>query len=183
LFDIITSRDFLEKLEADFEDFRKEPHSARLALNCVITAFHLYEWAWGDWLKTDYATWKILGIRDDKSFLAWIDNACVWFRAIQDLTNGTKHFATPSFRTEFVVSPPYVYDKPATEWDEGYPKPYVIDGGKGHLLIDNGPGTGPHRWKTAAALIDAVVRFWREFFARYHPDPDVRAGIREWRLQ
>jgi hypothetical protein len=34
MFDIITSHDFLEKLEADFDDLMREPHSARLALNC-----------------------------------------------------------------------------------------------------------------------------------------------------
>jgi hypothetical protein len=48
--------------------------------------------------------------------------------------------------------------------------------------IDFGPGTGPHRWQTAGALIDAVVRFWREFFFRYHPDPDVRGEVRDYRL-
>jgi hypothetical protein len=47
MFDIITSRDFLAKLEADWDDFMKEPHSARLALNCAITAFHLHEWVIG----------------------------------------------------------------------------------------------------------------------------------------
>ena len=42
MFDIITSRDFLAKLEADFADFEKEPGSARLALNCAITGYHLH---------------------------------------------------------------------------------------------------------------------------------------------
>jgi hypothetical protein len=108
MFDITTSRDFLEKLEADFDDFMKEPNAARLALNCALTAYHLHEWVWGDWLKTDYATWKTLRIRDKDSFLAWIDTACPWFSTIQELANGTKHFGpAPSFSTEFVVSPPY----------------------------------------------------------------------------
>jgi hypothetical protein len=182
MFDMTTSRDFLWKLEADFDDFMEEPHSARLAVNCALTAYHLHEWVWGDWLKADYATWKSLGIRDKESFLAWIDKACPWFSTIQELANGTKHFGAPSFTTEFAVSPPYVYGEPATEWDEGSPKPYVADGGKGHLLIDFGPGTGSHRWQTAGMLIDAVVRFWREFFFRYHPDPDVRGKVRDYRL-
>jgi len=183
MFNIITSRDFLWKLEADFDEFAKEPHSTRLALNCALTAYHLHEWVWGDWLKTDYATWKKLGIRDKDSFLAWIDKACPWFSTIQELTNGTKHFRATTFSTEFAVSPLYVYGEPATEYDQGYPKPYVADGGKGHLLIDFGRDTGPHRWQIAGALIDAVVRFWREFFFRYHPDPDIRGEVRDWRLQ
>jgi|ERR1700733_6012600 hypothetical protein len=105
-----------------------------------------------------------------------------WFCTIQEFANGTKHFGAPSFRTEFVVSPPYTYGEPADEWDEGYPKPYVADGGKGHLLLDYGPGTGPHRWQTAAALIDAVVCFWRQFFYLYHPNLNVRAEVRDYRL-
>jgi len=60
MFDIITSRDFLAKLEADYTDFKAQPDSARHALNRIITAYHLHEWIWGDWLKTDYATWKKL---------------------------------------------------------------------------------------------------------------------------
>jgi hypothetical protein len=61
MFNITTCRDFHSKLSADFDDFAKEQDSARLALNCIITAYHLHEWVWGDWLKTDYAAWKELG--------------------------------------------------------------------------------------------------------------------------
>jgi hypothetical protein len=71
MFDITTSRDFYAKLVADFDDFMAEPDSGRLALNCAITAYHLYEWVWGDWLKTDYVTQKVLGVRDRDSFAAW----------------------------------------------------------------------------------------------------------------
>jgi hypothetical protein len=53
MFDIITHRDSHAKLKADFDDFANEEDSARLALNCAITAYHLHEWVWGDWLKTD----------------------------------------------------------------------------------------------------------------------------------
>ena len=37
MFDITSSRDFHGKLKADFDDFSKEPASARLALNCIIS--------------------------------------------------------------------------------------------------------------------------------------------------
>ena len=58
MFDIVTSQEFLAKLEADCTDFKAQPDSARHALNCIITAYHLHEWVWGDWLNADYATWK-----------------------------------------------------------------------------------------------------------------------------
>jgi len=44
-------RAYLAKLEADFADFMKERGSERLALNCAVTAYHLHEWVWHDWLK------------------------------------------------------------------------------------------------------------------------------------
>jgi hypothetical protein len=187
VFDIVTSRDFLEKLEADFDDLLREPHSARFALNCAITAFHLHEWVWGDWLKTDYATWRALGIRDKDSFLAWIDQACIWFSTIQDLANGAKHFGLAgTFKAERVGAPPFMFDEPEAGWGQGaWDGPTDYDAGSngnGCLLIDYGESAGHQRWRTAAALLDVVVRFWRQFFAQYHPDPDVRAGIREWRI-
>ena len=76
MFDIVTCRDFLAKLNADFDDFLKQQDSARLALNCIVTAYHLHEWVWGDWLKTDHAAWKQLGIRDKETFIAWIEHEC-----------------------------------------------------------------------------------------------------------
>jgi hypothetical protein len=58
----------------------------------IITAYHLHEWVWGDWLKTDYAAWKQLGIKDKDSFVAWIERECPAFTTVQDLANGAKHF-------------------------------------------------------------------------------------------
>ena len=79
----------------------------RLALNCAMTAYHMHEWVSGDWLKTDYAVWKELGIRDIETFLAWIDRACPWFPVIQGLTNGAKHFIRDQgFQALRVGAPP-----------------------------------------------------------------------------
>jgi len=190
MFDITTSRDFLAKLEADFDDFMKEPHSTRLALNCAITAYHLHEWVWGDWLKGNPEIQKAMGIAgsDRKAFLRWIAKACVWFEPIQSLANGTKHFRSQaSFQTIRVGASPFMLDELGAGLDEGAwdePMPFVAESqSTGYLLIDYGAGAGEHRWKTAAALLDVVVRFWREIFARFHPDPEVRVQIREWRLQ
>ena len=61
----------------------------------------------------------------------------------------------------------------------GGPMPYVAGmHGKGCLLIDFGESAAEHRWKTAAGVLDAAVRFWREFFGWYHPDLETREGVR-----
>jgi hypothetical protein len=163
MFDIITCRDFHAKLKADFEEFGKEEDSARLALNCAITAYHLHEWVWGDWLKTDYAVWKKLGIRDKESFIAWLERECPGFDTLEDLANGAKHFVRQQdFGTQRVAG-----------FGMG---PYGIGPfGKSYLLIDYGEPAGDQRWKTARDLLSDVVTFWDGFFASHfsetEPDP------------
>lgn len=156
MFDIITSRDFLAKLEAEYHDFKAEPDSTRHALNCIITAYHLHEWIWGDWLKSDYATWKRLGIRDDESFKKWLDGACPGFNVMQSLANGAKHFIR---RTTV-----------ETERVAGYGcGPHGIGPyGQPYLLIDYGAGA-VERWQTAEQLLDDAVAFWRKFFETHRP--------------
>ena len=167
MFDIVTAEDFHLKLRADFDDLLKEPHSTRLALNCIITAYHLHEWVWGDWLKKDRALRKSLGVKDKKSFLDFIVRASPWFSAIRDLTNGTKHFVrNAGFATMRVGG-----------YGQG---PYGIGPfGEPYLLIDYGEGAAEHRWKTAIELIEVVVRFWAEFFDRYHP---TAAKVGGWKF-
>jgi hypothetical protein len=176
MFSIDTSRDFLAKLEADFADYEREPGSGRLALNCAMTAYHMHEWVWGDWLKTDHAAWKALGIRDVETFLAWIDRACPWFPVIQGLTNGAKHFIrNQSFQALRVGAPPFMLDTPSCGLDEGFldgPQPYVTDGPE-FLIFDFGPEAAEHRWLPAAMLLEVVVRFWREFFEKYAPPVSI----------
>jgi hypothetical protein len=53
MFDIKTSRDFYEKLLDDYYDFQQDESSARLAINCAITAYHMHEWVWGDYSVDD----------------------------------------------------------------------------------------------------------------------------------
>lgn len=158
MFNITTYRDFHGKLQADFEDFAKEQDSARLALNCIITAYHLHEWVWGDWLKSNYAAWQELGIRDKVSFVAWIERECPAFRTVQDLANGAKHFIR-----EQSVEARHVGGYGMGPFGVG---PY----GTSYLLIDYGADAGDQRWKTAKDLIEAVVTFWNQFFERYLPE-------------
>src|SRR5580693_3739398 len=148
MFDITTCRDFYRKLKADREDFAKEQDSARLALNCIITAYHLHEWVWGDWLQTDYAAWKQLNIMDKASFVAWIERECPAFTTVQDLANGAKHFIRKQS-----VETKRVGGFGAGPFGVG---PY----GTSYLLIDYGAGAGDQRYETAKDLIEAVANFW-----------------------
>lgn len=157
MFDIVRARDLLSKLEADHTDFKAQPDSARHALNCIITAYHLHEWVWGDWLNADHATWKKLGIRDCKSFTRWLESEWHDFIMVQSLTNGAKHFIRQEMgKTDRIAG----YGMgPYGVGPYGYP----------YLLIDCGDDA-PERWKTAERLIDDAVAFWQKFFEAYQPE-------------
>jgi hypothetical protein len=155
MFEIKTSRDFLEKLLEDFADLQVNPESARLAINCAITAYHMHEWVWGDWLKADHATWKALGIRDEKTFLSWLDRRQPWFPLMQDICNGSKHFnrklsqqtkAAGAFSSGFAKS---AFDTQRLEVE------VEVDGRKTWILAD--------------IVIGTVVKFWLDFFQKYGP--------------
>lgn len=163
MFDILNARDFYAALVEDFDDFVAEPHSSRRALHCAITAYHLHEWVWGDWLAKDEAGRDTLGIsgRNRDLFLKWIDRHCVWFRSVQDLANGTKHFTRSTGFEALLV-------RGSGDGVLGV-SPY----GKGYLVIDWGEAAGDLRWQPAGHLLEVVVRFWRDFFHNYLPETDL----------
>ncbi|MFF0923207.1 hypothetical protein ACFYE8_26320 [Rhizobium leguminosarum] len=163
MFEIVTSKDFYAMLVEDFDDFVAEPHSGRRALHCAITAYHLHEWVWAEWLSRDKAARDAMGIagRDKKYFLQWIEKYCVWFRLVQELANGSKHLGRNIGFDTLKVS----------GFGEG---PFGIGPfGQGYLLLDLGEDALEHRWQPAAHILEVVVRFWRDFFLKYIPSDDL----------
>jgi hypothetical protein len=92
MFDINNSRDFYQKLLEDFDDFMGRQDSARHAMNCAITAHHLADWVWGEFVKGDAALKAKLAIKDKEDFMRWIDTQTVWYGLVQGISNGSKHF-------------------------------------------------------------------------------------------
>lgn len=160
MFDPLSCRDFYAMLVEDFDDFMAAPHSARRAWHCAITAYHLHEWVWGDWLKRNQPMRDALRVNSRTDFLNWIERHCVWFLFIQQLATGAKHFVrTPGSQPIHV----------------GYGQgPYGLGPyGQGYLMLDFGEEAGDERWQTAATYLEVVVRFWRDFFRAYLPDPHL----------
>ncbi|MET3615726.1 hypothetical protein ABID16_004073 [Rhizobium aquaticum] len=172
IFGMTNSRDFLNKLEGDFADWKKDPGSSRLALNCVLTAYHMHDWVWSDWLKEDASLQSKLALHDKNSFQKWLFRTCVWFHWVEELANGTKHFGRPkSFEALKVSALPFAFDKADAGFDSGSwdgPMPYMT-GDNAVLLIDNGESAGELRWMPLGQLLDVVVRFWNDFFLLYAP--------------
>lgn len=158
MFDIKNSRDFLAKLYEDYDELAKKRDSVRLAINAALTAYHLAEWVWGDWLKTDYATWRALGIRDEEGFMAWLDAQPTFFADMQRIANGSKHFIRQVSQS--------------TQRSAGYGQGGFGVGGYGvpSLQIEiETKWDGNKRWIEAPILIENMVIFWRDFFLKYSP--------------
>jgi hypothetical protein len=92
MFSIDTPTDFLNKVKRDRDALDQDISDAGLALNCVLSSYHLHEWVWARWLKGK-APYKIGAtiIRNKGDFTAWLDSNCPHFALLQDLANGSKH--------------------------------------------------------------------------------------------
>ena len=151
MLDINNSIDFYAKLLAEFDDFMEDQASARCAMNCAITAHHMHDWVWSDFLKEDDGARMRLGIGHKKSeFAAWISEKSIWFAMVQGISNGSKHFIRQ-------------YDD-RIEKIAGYGMGSFGQGpyGQTYLAIDTHAEHA--RYLPLSHVFEAVVRFWRDFF-------------------
>ncbi len=162
MFYIQDSADFYGKMIQDYDDFAMDTSSARHAINCATAAYHLAEWVWGDWLKSDHEVWRKLRIRDKDSFMRWLDENAPWFTEIRAITNGGKHFGSREM-TKFTNA--YV--------EEGY----VEDGYQERLLEIEVGVDGTKKWIEAIIVIETVMMFWTDFFKEHRPQAQLRRPV------
>jgi hypothetical protein len=120
----------------------------------------MHEWVWGDWLNKDHKTWSKLGIRDKDSFLSWMDQNAWWFRAVQDLTNGSKHFNRAMSQQTQVTGAfsSAAFDRSA------------FDATRLEVEVER---DGRNVWIEALVLIETAVVFWRSFLIEHGPYRDL----------
>jgi hypothetical protein len=94
-FDIKNSKDFFKKLKEDYEEFSTNEVSSRIALNCAMTAWHLSEWIYNEYLETKCAEFARLN-----DFHNFIKTECPSLQIMQDLSNGTKHSKITMYNPE-----------------------------------------------------------------------------------
>jgi hypothetical protein len=161
MFGIQNSRDFYEKLVAEYEDLHHDPMSARIAVNCAITAYHLAEWIWGDWLKGNLAAQAAVGVHTVDEFKKWVDTQTPYFAAMQSITNGTKHFNQNAFsQTQLSEG---AFDRNAFD-----PNAFSVNG----LLIEVQTDSGAH-WYDYETVLEQLLLFWREFLLKHSPYTDL----------
>jgi hypothetical protein len=94
-FEIKNSKGFFQKLCAEYKDFDEEHLNPRYAINCAITSWHLTDWTYQMFYKTD------LQFQDSKEkgknilglvkFQEYLKIACPELEYMRMITNGSKH--------------------------------------------------------------------------------------------
>jgi|ERR1700733_15319167 hypothetical protein len=162
MFDIVNSQDFYQKLLEDFDDFMQQQDSARHAMNCAITAHHMADWVWGDFIKSNAGLKAKLGIKGKDDFMRWIDTQTVWYGLVQSLSNGSKHFIRKAAE--------------GTQKIEGFGMGGYGQGpyGMSYLAIEIS-ATDP-RFLPINQLLESVIRFWRDFLRDNGPYASLPEG-------
>lgn len=86
-FEVRTTTDFFHKLMDDYNEFLKNITSSRLALNCAMTAWHLFDWVFNEFYYTQPSPFNSVS-----DFQRFIKQQCRSLQIMHDLTNGTKHY-------------------------------------------------------------------------------------------
>ncbi len=151
MFSIANARDFLAKVQSDMDALAKDYANPSLAMNVILSAYHLHEWVWAYSLKPSRpVTVRGVALGSKDEWVAWLDKSCPHFSLLQQLTNGTKHCA-PVHPTQKV---------------EGFGQgPYGIGPfGMPYLLIDMGPTVtvATDRYLVGHSVLGQVVAFWTD---------------------
>lgn len=145
-FDIKYSRDLLQKLIEDFEELKNNPLSSRIAINCAMTAWHLTDWVFKEYIaRHGYA--KTGEFRDSLG--------CPSLFIMHDIANGSKHLEVS--RPKSIIS--------ETEAHNGFFGPaffdfksFDVDSFK--LIMENGEA------KLFTDEVARAVTFWKQYLDR-----------------
>ena len=102
-FGIISSRDFFLKLETEYDDFDKNSISARHAINCALTSWHMTDWTFHEFFAhlPEYTDKSKLIDKEDFKILKTISGLtlyqdsliknCNELKYMRLVANGSKH--------------------------------------------------------------------------------------------
>ena len=94
-FEIQNSKGFFKKLQDEYKDFDKEHLNARFAINCAITSWHLTDWTYQEFFKSDE---RFQDSRESKKTVSglskyqeFVKKTCPELEYMRLITNGSKH--------------------------------------------------------------------------------------------
>lgn len=150
MFGITSAADFRAKAGRDNVALQAEIANADLAINAILSAYHLHEWVWRLVLKpAKPVTVRGVVFRTKDDWVSWLDTNCPHFGLLQELANGSKHCLP-------VVGAAKVEGYGQGPWGIG---PFGVP----YLLIDLGEArAADERWLVATIALQEVNDFWSD---------------------
>lgn len=98
-FEINNSKSFFEKLLQEYKDFDLDHLNPRFAMNCAINSWHLSDWTFQEFFKSDkrFQTSIEINGNEKKQFSGllkyqnYLLKICPELKYMRSITNGTKH--------------------------------------------------------------------------------------------
>lgn len=98
-FEINNSKSFFEKLLQEYKDFDTDHLNPRFAMNCAINSWHLSDWTFQEFFKSDNRFQNSIEIVDGEKKLfsgllkyqKYLIKKCPDLKYMRSITNGTKH--------------------------------------------------------------------------------------------
>lgn len=150
MFGITTAREFREKAARDNAALMADVANADLAINAILSAYHLHEWVWRLEFKPNRpVSLRGEALRTKSEWVQWLDKNCPHFGLLQELANGSKHCV------------PVKAGRRIAGYGAG---PYGVGPfGKPYLLIDRGnEKSTDERWLVGHRVLKDVTDFWAE---------------------
>ncbi|WP_213737059.1 hypothetical protein [Bradyrhizobium sp. dw_411] len=155
MFDIRNSADFYRKCLDDYSSLLFNPSYAGFAINCAMSSYHLAEWIWGDWLKTDHVLKARLKVKSCDDFKGWVEAQCPFFKTVQSIANGSKHFnrnvSGNTAKMEGVAE------------DEGFERDHLV------VLTDD------NTMRSIEDMIQVLLTFWHDFLEEHSIYKDLKS--------
>lgn len=156
-----TPRDFLEiVVERNFHKFSISEDDPADALNTIITASHLMDWAYYG-LGEEY--WRVtLGVSGLHGFKKCVETECPQLRTIRILSNVGKHYQPKQLLPYLYFDPPLLTTIPSQE-QNGEPT-YLINL-SGRLFVETADG----KRESLESILRLGIEWWEEFLEKHNP--------------
>jgi len=142
-FEIKTSIDLFKKLQEDYEDLKNDELSSRHAINCAMTAWHLTDWTFKEYISTH-------GFNDIGKYRESL--ICPSLKVMHDIANGGKHLNVTRPKTDITDT---------VKVDGDFSRDFDTDDFLvGSLDLKMSDGTT----KNFFDEMTVVLNFWQEYF-------------------
>lgn len=142
-FEIKNSRDLFKKLQEEYKDFENDELSSRHAINCAMTAWHLTDWTFKEYMSSH-------GFNDIGKYRGSL--TCASLKIMHDIANGGKHLNVSRSKTD-ITDTVKVDGDFSNDFD---PNDFLV----GSLDLIMADGTT----KNFFDEMTVVLQFWQEYF-------------------